>query len=99
MKHTPGEWNCDMMPGYIFSTIDGDEVLIAKLSDVGPLDELTANARLITAAPELLEACKLAVAEAEMYLGSEDFSAADAEVMFRNVFNTARAAIAKTEGA
>ena len=59
--HTPGPWGIqDAGPGTIrglrFRVIT-DEKIIAKTSD--GLEEARANARLIAAAPELLEQCKL----------------------------------------
>lgn len=53
---------------------------------------------LHAAAPEMLEALKLAIAESEMYLGCEDLSGSDAEVMFRNILETAKTAIRKAKG-
>jgi hypothetical protein len=58
---TPGPWGIqDAGPGTIrglrFRVIT-DEKIIAKTSD--GLEEARANARLIAAAPELLEQCKL----------------------------------------
>ena len=59
--HTPGPWEIqDAGPGTIrglrFRVITNEKV-IAKTSD--GLEEARANARLIAAAPELLEQCKL----------------------------------------
>ena len=93
MTYTPGEWNHDMMPGHIFSTLNGEEILIAKLSTVGPKDELSANARLIAAAPELLEALYTAL-NLEQAVKMECNVGLDIEYHFDKI----RAAIAAAEG-
>lgn len=60
MSHTPGLWTtetgpygkmyvCDIRPG---------KYIIASVGVEWPSAEVKANARLIAAAPELLEACK-----------------------------------------
>jgi hypothetical protein len=59
--HTPGPWaigptiagGCDILAGRI-----GERVVVARAADNSllPIDECAANARLIVAAPELLEA-------------------------------------------
>lgn len=62
MKHTKGPWNIN---GFFITAKHGDR----KKSVVADIDrhawyregEATANARLIAAAPELLEACELAL--------------------------------------
>ena len=62
MKHTPGPWNRIIADGYtvrhpqIYS--DTGPVANATWLGDGRLDELNANARLIAAAPDLLEALK-----------------------------------------
>lgn len=55
--HTPGPWNIHREINVIGP--DGSSVL-GKTSNSDPtvLDEVKANARLIAAAPELLEACQ-----------------------------------------
>ena len=66
MKHTPGpwevseEWHGDL---YIDSYIEGEgDTALAKIvNNVCKTDQAEANARLIAAAPDLLEACKEAL--------------------------------------
>jgi len=72
MKHTPGPWEWKQSRGnnryehsvfthhQIIAALDGD----TNVSDDFQLSEnIKANARLIAAAPELLEACKQALSE------------------------------------
>jgi hypothetical protein len=55
MKHTPGPWNYDRS-GYSLYVNSGREVVTALLMDGKRLETSEANARLIAAAPDLLEA-------------------------------------------
>ena len=65
--HTPGPWEAKYQPFSPAHTIgkrasNGSHDLIADLSEsVAQLDERQANAHLIAAAPEMLEALKLIV--------------------------------------
>lgn len=73
MKHTPGPWNVESVHSEALHEIcmtnpppgEGDPVVLASVSydeDRGTcptLQEANANARLMAAAPDLLEACKL----------------------------------------
>ena len=67
MKHTPGKWNVDNV-----FIVSNDDELIAQIDPISEdatsvymrnPKEARANARLIAAAPELLEACKRVVNE------------------------------------
>lgn len=69
-KHTPGPW----------------KIVKSKFGDLSIKSEVEANARLIAAAPELLEACKRAFDQTD-----KDARPADWEML--------RAAIAKATGA
>lgn len=92
MKHTPGPWNRIIADGYtvrhpqIYS--DTGPVANATWLGDGRLDELNANARLIAAAPELLEALR---GLRDAFLGTSVEVQADA-------MRAARAAIAKAGG-
>ena len=64
MKHTKGPWKViesKLVEKLSIIEIDGD-LIFAELSsgDSVPTEEHKANARLIAAAPDLLEACKAA---------------------------------------
>lgn len=64
-KHTPGPWKCsplDRKQTYVVN-----EAKALPQQAVYSTDEVLANARLIAAAPELLEALKLAVAYFECH--------------------------------
>ena len=67
MTYTPGPWTTDDRPGYAARTIYSPHRRIAlMLYDSGSEDpEVDANAALVAAAPELLEACKAALFELE----------------------------------
>ena len=94
-KHTPGPWEavgltvCQVPPG-------GREIIFgAHNTRSGDKDERQANARLIAAAPELLEALREFVSlmpSAEGLGGHAPIGA------FQIVADLARAAIAKAEG-
>ena len=57
-QHTTGEWHTNS--GQVYSLDDTRGATIALVSDHYGPDVQQANARLIAAAPDLLEACKLA---------------------------------------
>jgi hypothetical protein len=89
-KHTPGPWGISgkeerdlgtLSPGFLEISSAHDVCWIAKVQIHTPEGE--ANARLIAAAPELLEALKAVVAIADRSTDE---------------FDRARAAIAKAEG-
>ena len=82
MSHTPGPWKIDPSEEFPLAVIVDDEdgeldgVCICELQ--GEFDdkssatpEQMSNARLIAAAPELLEACKYALAQLEADGNSE----------------------------
>ena len=87
-KHTPGPWRYEYEPGYC-----GE--LLAEASGTTLAEFVTepseANARLIAAAPELLEALKLMVEQ--FTKGSAPSTVKDSEARIK-----AHAAIAKATG-
>jgi len=85
-QHTPGPWST-YTPNYMKSVhaIDPD---ICEMTSTRPLDEVSANAQLIAAAPELLEALQELIAEADNTGGS-------IRQVTRYSVDKARAAIAK----
>lgn len=62
-KHTPGDWFVDHTPERALSIFDSATcgILIAEIAGEADHPEVEANAILIRAAPELLEACRLAI--------------------------------------
>ncbi len=85
--HTPGPWvyESNESDGF-YNTVSVDDhhpgrIIVAEVQDQQAKTE--ANGRLIAAAPELLEACKLALEEGDMFAAQ------------RSVIE---AAIAKAEG-
>lgn len=66
MEHTKGPWRVadeGWGPGHIFGQYPASS-LIATIENLH-IEEAEANARLIAACPELLEACKLVLANLE----------------------------------
>ena len=95
-NHTPGPWS---IKGAVFATITGTQTHVgyngrilvyqAEVAKIQPRHEREANAHLISAAPELLEACeRLALFhESCGHEGNAD-----------SAIEAAKAAIAKAEG-
>lgn len=96
-KHTPGPWDVD----------EGDKSTIYELDAANPIAEVfsdrsaeenEANARLIAAAPELLDALTALLDEAEdVFVCMADATGIDRHNLPPQ-FAAARAAIAKAEG-
>jgi hypothetical protein len=58
-QHTPGPWKAEGWNNLVVNSRDGDTIIIEPGgSKYAKLEELQANALLIAAAPELLEALK-----------------------------------------
>lgn len=96
-QHTPGPWSVDPiddLDAHILGKPNGfcaDIIADVKSFD---LDEGQANARLIAAAPDLLEALKGAVDAADAFEAGVPLSTS-----FEDWLASARAAIAKATGA
>lgn len=95
--HTPGPWFTSRPHGTIYIEARLRGSTLQEVAAVGPTEapeQQEANARLVAAAPELLEALQLL--EAEMVLsgnaGSEDYG-------WKPAIEKTRAAIAKATGA
>ena len=98
-KHTPGPWNDKSLDGSQWGVYSADGRSVAQAQQITPLPsdrtqiERTANARLIAAAPELLEALKDLMREVDRS-GLSEAKAYGWPV----VTSAAIAAIAKAEG-
>lgn len=105
-KHTPGPWDYDRQ---LADNGDKSTEMIGRgghineavciiphddITDAG-YEEVKANARLIAAAPELLEALKLCKAELRYYPGDTN---KEGDALIDNAYNAAEAAIAKATG-
>jgi hypothetical protein len=90
--HTPGPWSneriWDTPASRIHARVHGVPVALAEAFTMRGAGEKEANARLIAAAPELLEACELVIGS--MAVGADDFS--------QEVLRRVRAAVAKAGG-
>lgn len=94
-KHTPGPWHVGMRPGPIIYGTKGDQV--ADLRGFLDIDETSANARLIAAAPCLIEALRECITED----GAACLQTGSAVALFRRlqtINDAARAALAKARG-
>jgi hypothetical protein len=92
-KHTPGPWHVSMSGAYqrVYAKNDGGEIAVAEMRSLAgyrPHWETKANANLIAAAPELLEALKA-------YVANDANQQLDDDEMYAN----AVAAIRKATGA
>ena len=83
--HTPGPWEAE--GDYVFAPIVGYDARIARVTDI----DSEANARLIAAAPDLLEALREAVGWMQHVPGIADS-------VGQIILDDARAAIAKARG-
>jgi hypothetical protein len=88
-RHTPGIWTYQNGGTYItYRTEDGADLVVARV-DYGMMpEEYSANARLIAAAPDLLDVCR------QLVWAYENGD----ELELGNAVSSARAAIAKVEG-
>lgn len=96
MKHTPGPWVIDANPFEVWISKGPGHGLVCHCAPYCPPSpnseqgqEFVANARLIAAAPELLEALK-----GILEIGKRDTT----NPKYDGYYETARAAIAKAEG-
>lgn len=87
-KHTPSQWYSDEKDEQ-FVIVRTDNKIIYCIEDYEVNEEDRANARLIAAAPELLEACKSLLHDLK----------SDPYVLTPKTINKARSAINKAEGA
>ena len=95
-SHTPGPWNTfTKMPG-VYAESGREIVFHAHLSRSADESERLANARLIAAAPELLEALEELVSRRESACAER--GEMDRLAGSDGRYNRARAAIAKAKG-
>lgn len=89
--HTPGPWDVDGRD--IFCRLhSGSSIKVVVAKVAGSDDEADANARLIAAAPEMLEALQIAEELHQVGVLNAD------EELLRRVKESRRAAIAKSGG-
>ncbi len=101
-KHTPGPWR--VISGTLGAVEAANGVQVANAEQTRPVrcaadhDERKANARLIAAAPELLEALKGALEALEFAAGSHEGPITEQERTDSANLYRAHEAIAKAEG-
>ena len=89
-EHTPGPWHIGAPPPNGERTISTEKGLMVSVATTGLGVPTLANARLIAAAPDLLQALEAFIAVAGDYPEMEEFASPEMRM--------ARAAIAKAKG-
>ena len=96
--YTPGPWQAQPEQGGAFTIWSGESQLgELQPDDMGDRLPAEANARLIAAAPDMLEALKAIVAKAHDY-GNRSDVPNNAACGFYDIVEDARDAIAKAKG-
>ena len=97
--HTPSPWRVVEGRGDSLNVVSGPEgsrgFLIAEVTALAPAasdEEWAANARLISAAPDLFAACKAVFADFELHIRGRNAPG------YQDHWKAVRAAIAKAEG-
>ncbi len=93
-KHTPGPWNTIWIDGTHVIDANGGKTDIAHIINRGNPDTTEANARLVAAATDLLEACQAVIDEMEAVFVDTDEMAPE----WVAIGNMCREAIAKATG-
>lgn len=84
-KHTPGSWKIGDWPQIVAT--DARETIVCNITGASSNEQATADARLIAAAPDLLEALRAMHDAVAMIVGNDS-----------PVLQSAQAAIAKATG-
>ena len=94
-KHTPGPWHIGMKPGPMVYGPQGEQVVgINVMLDI---DEVTANARFIAAAPAMYEALQDAYGKL-CYLAPDKFDDEEHAANWQRDLSTMLAALTQAEG-
>lgn len=98
--HTPGPWTV-AEPGEVdehYGVLDGFGHTASVYGYPEEASAALANARLISAAPDLLAACQAVAHDLQAALDGDDFSGMPDAELFRAFLNVLLPAIAKAEG-
>lgn len=95
MKHTPAPWMYPSMSNEVMTAPSGD-LKICRVYPISENDNGEANARLIAAAPELLEALEDVAATRSMMMVQQPSEVQIKEILA--TFERVNAAIAKAKG-
>lgn len=87
-KHTPGPWSWDC-PEHRTFVRDKSRQPIAEMALKRTWQEMEANARLIAAAPEMLEALKTGLKNLEELQKATGYPTAWAQILFESVIKKA----------
>lgn len=99
MKHTPGPWEVVRSWRGELEPFDAknDHHLLSSESPL-PLEEREANAHLIAAAPELLEALEALMAAYESYARDQEYEGNRWQPEYDENYQQAKKAVAKAKG-
>ena len=105
MEHTPGPWVAHGWGDDEVEIVGPDDRLICELaqeyddhSGAGANAAIVADARLISAAPDLLAACQAVANDCQAVLDGDDFSGMPDAELFRAFLDVLLPALTKAEG-
>lgn len=94
-SHTPGPWDKDYDYGHEFIISTSDGATVCEVASDGELEsDAVANARLISAAPELLDALKIMVAAFVATNHKHDAAEYNCVIAARNAISKATGGVA-----
>lgn len=97
VKHTPGPWQVAIPHEWRQGILDAEGLLIAEVHQWKDIMNMEENARLIAAAPDLLQAAKIAQRHIEWLAEKELAGDKPMENLLQSVNSTLKAALARAE--